>query len=219
MEAVVIINPASEYNAATERISTALKTLKKELISLRLQDVDILKQLISINETIKTMSTEERTKRNYRHNFHKHATNLYATYSGGRLPMAQRQTHLVRQQSVPRYCTLLPQRHSSNTTEEFNSSEDETGSSLGGSTESVSELNDSVSDIPVFSLSTATTRPRSLSVRFNQTRTGEEEIKRDDSQYEEILKRNILLWKVKSRKVDNDSVFSDSESETNETEC
>ncbi|XP_033740478.1 uncharacterized protein LOC117327537 [Pecten maximus] len=47
--------------AASDRINSALATLRSEMLDLRQQDVQLMKQLLSINDNIKTLSKRKRS--------------------------------------------------------------------------------------------------------------------------------------------------------------
>ncbi|XP_060069611.1 uncharacterized protein LOC132549677 [Ylistrum balloti] len=48
--------PTASNSAATDRINSALATLRSDMLDLRQQDVQLMQQLMSINENIQTLT-------------------------------------------------------------------------------------------------------------------------------------------------------------------
>ncbi|XP_060069612.1 uncharacterized protein LOC132549678 [Ylistrum balloti] len=48
--------PTASNSSATDRINSALATLRSDMLDLRQQDVQLLQQLMSINENIQTLT-------------------------------------------------------------------------------------------------------------------------------------------------------------------
>ncbi|XP_064595509.1 uncharacterized protein LOC135462086 [Liolophura sinensis] len=191
-----------EYNAAKVRIDQALETLKRELKSMRDQDVALLKHLIKINETIRKLA---RGRSNSRSNQRK------ASCSGSTVAVGEGTARLVRQLSEPHDCRI-------------NAKEDELlGSSVGSledyvgdyvddfSISSGSELEDSTPSLrDIRLISRPISRPRSISFLTNAVRKDADSPTTNNSVYEEILRRNIILWKHRvstGTEAKNDSVF------------
>ena len=79
-------------------------------VSLRHQDVTLLKQLIHINDTIHTLSSETKSAKNRSRHVHNKPVRLSASFSGSSTtPCSKWRKSLVRQQSVPRYCDVVPE--------------------------------------------------------------------------------------------------------------
>ncbi|KAH3746425.1 uncharacterized protein LOC127848713 [Dreissena polymorpha] len=199
---------AAEYNAATDRISNALATLRDEMKSLRHQDVTLMRQFITMNDTIRSLSKDQKTERTRKKRMRNRT--LVA-------PPVLPQTTLVRQQSVPRYCDVIPEvreRTWSCSSDEYSeSSQDE---SLSDSMTSLAEETSSDDDdrmssaIPVF-------RPRALARQRSRSDETQTQSEHESSAVEKVLRHNVQLWKGRQSNVDSDSVFEDSISESDES--
>lgn len=192
-----------DYSKATDRINKALLTLKNELMELRSQDVELMRQLLHINDTIKELSPKPShyvvSKRlPYRGGIQSCiGLNAISTASLTELPHQ-------RLQSVPDY---YPNNMTS-----YHSSVDD----LNTSTDSIFE---SDSDLDISHVQKRHKSPNGLfrahSVSLSKIRTSIHVGKLvDDNCYEEMLKRNIKLWKCAlAGNRSREPVFHESEAE------
>ncbi|XP_060069617.1 uncharacterized protein LOC132549684 [Ylistrum balloti] len=169
--------------SVSDRINEALATLKTEMVNLRQQDVHLMKQLIGINDTIQKLSKQ----RPGSHSPHKEKF----TIPNGRRTFVNKtesipeETPLVRQQSVPNYCTMNGSLNGSlssiedvcSSLEDLSAAESDSDDNLFGSDQNLSE-----------SFSSTTSRSRSVANTSKESDL-------DYCSYEQILRRNIKLWK------------------------
>ncbi|XP_067675670.1 uncharacterized protein [Haliotis asinina] len=184
METSHIIQVGTEYVAATERINTALATLRRELTAMREQDLKLLRQLIHINETIRRLSSGRRALHERSSSC---AIRLNSSLNGySTLPV--RKPPLLRQQSEPRFC--VEEKHLSRASS-TSSEQDTLDSQEDIVYSSGSELEDSTSSLRLLKQKF---RPRSFSF-VSAVSFPVDGLTGGDSTYNEILKRNIRLWK------------------------
>ncbi|KAL5009622.1 hypothetical protein ScPMuIL_011927 [Solemya velum] len=190
-------------DSVSARLTNALATLKRELIAMRSQDIKLMKQLININETIRKLVADRVVVQS------PVMGNRYLSRSMSMKTSvfhSKKKTPLIRQQSEPLYCKLGTQQGKHQQLCSSSSFSESTESMEDNSFASFSELDDSTygnykhtqSNIP---------RVRSFS-HCPSTDYQDLELVTDDTKYEEILRRNIRLWKL-NQKDDNDSVFEE----------
>ncbi|XP_064594722.1 uncharacterized protein LOC135461515 [Liolophura sinensis] len=191
-----------EYNAAKVRIDQALETLKRELKSMRDQDVALLKHLITISETIRKLA---RGRSNIRTN------QRTIGRSGGAVAVVEGRARLIRQMSEPHDCRIIP-KDEELTGLSVGSLEDYIGDYVDDfSISSLSELEDSTPSLQDICL---ISRTRSISFLTPAARKDADSPTTNNSVYEEILRRNIVLWKNRlptELEAKNDSVFYEEE--------
>ena len=76
--------------------------------SLRHQDITLMRQLININDKIRSMSKDHTTAKNRAKRMRNRTLNVSASINQT-TPFSNWQTAIVRQQSVPRYCEVIPE--------------------------------------------------------------------------------------------------------------
>lgn len=205
---------AAEYGAATERVDKALATLKSELMELRSQDVDLMKQLITINDTIRELTPKKDQKINRKNYFY--LSKRGSSFGLHMLPENDNssETSLVRQQSAPNFS--INRRGSS--------------SSIYSSTVSLSDIEDvscSVEDC-IFQIGTEVEEfMASTEERLEQDMCGlpraksfcieNRHIPTQDSCYEDILMNNVKLWK--SSQIRNDTIMKEKKEEKLKCRC
>lgn len=184
-----ILKCAQEYNCLVEKININLKTLKTELLAMKKQDVNLMKQLIHISDVIQTICQKQQTP----------SPDSVIDESPTETFQKIKRAPLVRQQSVPYYITVL--RTQSNS---FNSSfeginevpEEETDSCSNDDSDSLLSvsMNGNYPSIPL--CLHPVSRPRSLSYEEPWGRNSSDSmIGLDDSYFEGVLHKNIELWK------------------------
>lgn len=182
-----IVDKVQEYKNTVDKINDHLLSLKTELLAMRKQDVKLLKQLITVHDIIQTFCqkcVEYSTCRDLNFN------------TTGSRPT------LVRQQSVPFYCGALLKSDTLN-------------SSIGSSFEGIEEipeddLTSEDGEESIYSLSggfpvnscqnhMVNLRPsRSMSYEVRSENDHEPVV---DGKLEDILKRNIELWKFSNKEI------------------
>ncbi|XP_033740476.1 uncharacterized protein LOC117327535 [Pecten maximus] len=173
--------------SGTDRINDALATLKREMMDLRQQDVHLMKQLIGINDTIQKLSKQ-------RPGSYGPLRKKFAIVNGRRTFVNNNESipeepPLVRQQSVPNYCnmnrsqsgSLSSIEDTSSSMEDLSTADSDSDDSLFGSEQNLSE-----------SFSSTTSRSRSVA---NTSAHVTKESDLEYCSYEQILRRNIKLWK------------------------
>ncbi|XP_048770860.1 uncharacterized protein LOC125676994 [Ostrea edulis] len=194
-----------------DSISSKLETLKSELTDLRRQDVDLMKQLIAISETIQKMSKARFPPDNHV------ISRTFVTNINGRkgcigvniVPpetLTSSDAPLLRRQSAPTFKYMNTPQHLSSTSlssvEDSYTSDDEFGTLVN----SISDIN----HLPRNSKFLVPEKQYLSTRRFSDivTKYPNSFVFRDgsnDSEYEEILLRNIKIWK--EEQLENDSVF------------
>ncbi|WAR08928.1 hypothetical protein MAR_018886 [Mya arenaria] len=205
----LLVNDAAEYNAATNRINSALQTLRDEMKSLRHQDVTLMQQFITMNDAIKSISKEQKTEKTRKKRMRNRTLVLNSASITQTTPSWQ--SPLVRQQSVPRYCDVIPEERtrtwscsSDELSEECLTEESQSDSMTSSDGDDVSSDEERLtSAFPVFQ-STLTPRLRSKSMKTRVSAT------QDVTSVETILNKNVKLWKGRIDKDENDSVFVES---------
>lgn len=184
-------NTKVAYCNATERINNALNKLKTELMSMRQMDLLLLKQLINISQTIQKIQ-KSRVLRVSK------SLSFSSSYLHPKPLQSQKRFHsstLERQNSAPFTMDRkrLMFRDMRSSTESSLSSFDES------EFDSQSEMDESTTSLPSIYpyLSPKAIRARAMS----QSRVSELSLSRDlsedpDKTYEDILKRNVRLWKL-----------------------
>ncbi|XP_021349188.1 uncharacterized protein LOC110447665 [Mizuhopecten yessoensis] len=173
--------------SSTDRINDALATLKKKMVDLRQQDVHLMKQLISINDTIQKLSKQ-------RPGLHGPVKKKFAILNGRRVfvnhnESIPEETPLVRQQSVPNYCSMNGSLSGSlSSIEDTCGSMEDLSSADSDSDDSLFGYEQNLSD----SFSSATSRSRSVA---NASAHVTKDSNTEYYSYEQILRRNIKLWK------------------------
>ncbi|XP_069138378.1 uncharacterized protein [Argopecten irradians] len=175
-----VMVPAS----VTDRINDAFATLKREMVDLRQQDVHLMKQLIGINDTIQKLSKQRPGSQGP-------LRKKFALINGRRKFVSSdepipEETPLVRQQSVPNYCNMNRIQSGSlssieDSIEDLSTDDSDSDDSLFGSEQNLSE-----------SFSSVTSRSRSVA---NTSAQVTKETDLEYCSYEQILRRNIKLWK------------------------
>lgn len=190
-------DPAScvrETASPAARIDRALHTLKSELMAMRQQDLQLLKQLIHINDNIRRLKRTRwlrdagRTASCGVLGARAAPSSSQGQVSGGK----ERTSVLLRQRSEPGMM-VLPRRLSALTSASSidTIADMEEADSLYGS---ATDLDDPDSPPPVAAATTPGMR-RSSSAFAALTFTPEELRSGGESSYGEILKRNVRLWK------------------------
>lgn len=193
MEKTGILQCAQEYNYLVEKVNVNLKSLKTELLAMKKQDVNLLKQLIHISDVIQTICQKQHTP----------SPDSAVDESPTETFHKTKRAPLVRQQSVPYYITVLRAQSSS-----FNSSfegineipEDETDSCSNDDSDSLLSvsMNGNYSAVPLYVQ--RANRPRSLSYEEPVGGTSHGSIVGlDDSFFESVLQKNIALWKSETQ--------------------
>lgn len=184
---------SSEHESATGRINNALQKIRSELSEIRDQDLKLLKQLIQISETIKRLSEDRLSKRRtwygQRQSVCSESAELYLDIE----PLTPdlddyREAILVRQFSEPVSFSrddLLDMRTNLSIFD---------GPIALDSSDTMDQ-----SWPPNFSRVQLRHRPHSVSILTSSRSYGmdnsQERIEGSDKSYEEILQRNIRLWK------------------------
>lgn len=214
-----------EYEAASQRIDAALNTLKEELMEMRQQDLQLLKQLIHISQSIQLLRRSQSLRATKSLSLSGHGLPLSTTCDFWRRPP------LTRQASVPQSLLLDKHRMLTATHSHSSTEADSLGSPDDYDFGSSSELDDSTSSLPslrrVYPHShpfphphsspshpplararpigypnphhqVSPTSPKPLPRMFGGVRpyTAEEPDHDDDTSYDEILRRNVRLWKM-----------------------
>ncbi|ESO93344.1 hypothetical protein LOTGIDRAFT_232755 [Lottia gigantea] len=183
-----------DFKSSSEKINSAIATLKHELTLMRDQDLQLLKQLIHIHETIRKLSKTRGGTPRRPVSCSSRGLNLSNGYMNGRRPP------LVRQQSEPYFCaeTGYYRGVSTSSTDEYFDFPDD-----GLSSES--EFDDSISSIKSLK---HVERLRTRSVSLIATVPLNCDELSSNACYSDILEKNIKLWKL-SQSLDKDSVFDD----------
>ncbi|XP_061177123.1 uncharacterized protein LOC133185848 [Saccostrea echinata] len=190
-----------------ESISDKLEAIKSELTDLRRQDVDLMKQLITISETIQKMN-----KSRFPPDNHVMSRTFITKINGKKgyigvniVPpeaLSSPEAPLLRRQSAPTYSPYYMMNTSVSSVEDLYTSDDDFGAPIN----SVSDAD----HLPEKSTLLVPEKPYLSARRFSDIVTKYPNVlsSRDmtnDSEYEEILLRNIKLWK--EGQIENDSVF------------
>ncbi|XP_033740480.1 uncharacterized protein LOC117327539 [Pecten maximus] len=184
METLMTSPPAS--NTATDRINTALATLRSEMADLRQQDVMLMKQLIHINDTIQSLSKR-------RPSSHRPLKKKLSFVNG-------RREFVNSDESIPENTSHIQQKRmtwsfggsfgsidSSSSTEDMGFMDSDSDDSLYSTEQNLSD-----------SLTSVTSRSLFIA-KIPET---------DDQSYEEIFRRNIKLWKFSKSESFEHSVVS-----------
>ncbi|KAL4233330.1 hypothetical protein ACF0H5_008012 [Mactra antiquata] len=101
----LLVNDAAEYNAATDRINSALQTLRDEMKSLRHQDVTLMSQFFTMNDKIQSLSKGQK----YNQTSNIPSNNKYVT-------KPRRSISGLRRKRMNKYCDVIPEErdHQSN---------------------------------------------------------------------------------------------------------
>ncbi|KAK7491537.1 hypothetical protein BaRGS_00017176 [Batillaria attramentaria] len=214
-----VAHARQEYEAASQRIDAALHTLKSELMEMRQQDLQLLKQLIHISQSIQRLRRNQSLRATKSLSLSGHGLPLSATCDFWRRPP------LTRQASVPQSLLLDKQRMLTATHSQSSTEADSLGSPDDFDFGSGSELDDSTSSLPTLRRVYPTTlyhppsahpplsraRPLGFPHPLHQgsptapqpptmfgrvTDSGDDLDDEDESSYDEILRRNVRLWKM-----------------------
>lgn len=180
-----------------------LEEIKAELSDLRRQDVDLMKQLISISETIQKLN-----KSKFPPDHHVISRTFVTKINGKKgyvgvniVPpesLAESEAPLLRRQSAPNIVPYHLKSASLSSVEDNCASDEE----FGNSVTSISDIN-SFSTNPNYLMAQ---KPYLSARRFSDIVTKFPIVHNEnDSEYEQILLRNIKLWK--DGQLENDSVF------------
>lgn len=175
-EEATVSGVAKDYLCIVDRVNCSLQKIKSELVSLRKQDVKLLKQLIQISEVIQTFYQRVDKKSDV-------SPDSGVDVSVTDLPQI-RKAPLVRQQSVPYYCRI-----------------NQTGSLLSSATSSFDDISEESADDSdsLFSLSLSGHFPPAFSITLNRARSLSYESPtadaETDSYFDEVLRKNVELWK------------------------
>lgn len=186
-----------------DSILEKLEEIKSDLSDLRRQDVDLMKQLISISETIQKLN-----KSKFPPDHHVISRTFVTKINGKKgyvgvniVPpesLTESEAPLLRRQSAPNIVPYHLKSVSISSVEDYYTSDEEFGNSIN----SISDIN-SLSTNPNHLLAR---RPYLSARRFSDIVTKFPIVhSSSDSEYEQILLRNIKLWK--DGQLENDSVF------------
>lgn len=209
MKSVLAVD-AAEYNAATDRINSALEMLRDEMKSLRQQDVTLMRQFITMNDAIRSISKDQKTEKRRAKRMRNRSINISASLHS---TTPSRPIPLVRQQSVPRYCDVIPEvreRTWSCSSDEESASDscDSLSSSVSSLNESDEESNTMSTGVPVFQYRLSS-RQRAKSLKTPVSTMSVNTV----SNVETVLQNNVKLWKIGQDSSDSDNVFDESEEE------
>lgn len=180
-----------------------LEEIKSELSDLRRQDVDLMKQLISISETIQKLN-----KSKFPPDHHVISRTFVTKINGKKgyvgvnivspKSLAEPEAPLLRRQSAPNIVPYHLKSVSLSSVEDNCASDEE----FGNSVTPISDIN-SLSTSPNYLMAH---KPYLSARRFSDIVTKFPIVHNsNDSEYEHILLRNIKLWK--DGQLENDSVF------------
>ncbi|CAG2222063.1 unnamed protein product [Mytilus edulis] len=160
-------------NTAEERINIALETLKKELVEMRSLDVELMKQLLSINDTIQKLTKGHTMTRT------QSCKSRISTKRSQRLQHIKDRVEkpIRRLQSTPSFCRL------SSTDSTSNFEKQESPNSMDDATFYFEESDE---DLYVKDGRLARYNSMSCIAPLDDTQT---------NCYEEILRANIKVWK------------------------
>ncbi|XP_078340936.1 uncharacterized protein LOC111102846 [Crassostrea virginica] len=187
-----------DMGSSEDRISLALASLKSDLMDMRSQDVQLMKQLIAINTTISTMSSSRR-----RSDFPVHRSASFSvinktypeTFSNRRCSDSACNT---RKPALTRHNSEPVQTHGTS----LNSSMEEIDSSyedLAGSDCNDSDCEFLANSPPAVSPNSRGSE-RKASLYFMRPLPEEHEL--DEKKYYGILMKNIKLWKYSQDSLD-----------------
>lgn len=194
-----------DYLGLVDKVNDKLRTLRADLISMRRQDVKLLKQLVNINDVIQAMYQRAKEVRSDEDEDTDELQNLRATHVWRE---TSRRTPLVRQQSVPYYCgapRTLATASMGDSMEGLDelSTEDDSSLLTGDVTDDTDSLFSSSGAVTIPMFHRHYIRQRAISCET----TSDEQNALDDSHFENMLMKNIQLWKF--------SLDKDSNSEQN----
>ncbi|XP_033740481.1 uncharacterized protein LOC117327540 [Pecten maximus] len=194
-------NVSRDYLRLVDKVNDKLRTLRADLISMRRQDVKLLKQLVNINDVIQAMYQRAKEVRSDEDDETDELQNMRTTDVWRE---TSRRTPLVRQQSVPYYCgapRMLTATSIGDSMEGLDEivAEDDSSLLIGDVTDDTDSLFSSSGalTIPVFNRHYI--RQRAISCET----TSNEQNSLDDSHFENMLMKNIQLWKFSLDKDSN----------------
>ncbi|CAC5372447.1 unnamed protein product [Mytilus coruscus] len=188
-----------ELMKASIKLDTTIETIKSDLVQLRNQDIKLMKQLIQISDTIQQISKRQMQQRPL-FNAKGYLSQVLMFINPASLSV-KIETPLIRQQSVPTYCRM-------NKLESASLSSIEDSDSLSTCDDSIRSSNseykyeDNTSIQRQLSVPESH-RPKSISTIPSLCL---DDITDCDQHVEEILMRNVRMWK-RTQQNDDDSVF------------
>ncbi|XP_060069691.1 uncharacterized protein LOC132549751 [Ylistrum balloti] len=191
-------NVSRDYLGLVDKVNDKLRTLRADLISMRRQDVKLLKQLVNINDVIQAMYQRAKEIRSDEDEDTDELENMRTTDVWRE---SSRRTPLVRQQSVPYYCgaprpvTTTSIGDSMEGLDEIEG-EDDPSRLTDDVTDDADSLFSSTGTIPVPVFHRHYIRQRAISCET----TSDEHNSLDDSHFENMLMKNIQLWKFSLHK-------------------
>lgn len=196
-----IMTEMDDLMSASIRLDTTIETIKTDLIQLRNQDIKLMKQLIQIGETIQQI-TKRQIQQRPSFNDKGYLSQVLMFVHPSSISVRV-DTPLIRRQSVPTYCQMKKYCGSST------SSIEDSSSSSSVYDDSVHNSLNELQTVPKnniqrqLSLPVQWNRPKSVS---SLSSTTQNDIHDSDRYLEEILIRNVKVWK-RTQQIDNDSVF------------
>ncbi|CAG2222057.1 unnamed protein product [Mytilus edulis] len=188
-----------ELMIASVRLDTTIETIKSDLVQLRNQDIKLMKQLIQISDTIQQISKRQIQQRPL-FNAKGYLSQVLMFINPASLSV-KIETPLIRQQSVPTYCRMNKLDSSSLSSIEDSGSLSTCDDSIRSSN---SEYKYEDNTLIQRQLSVPESqRPKSISTIPS---TYLDHITDCDQHVEEILMRNVRMWK-RTQQNDDDSVF------------
>ncbi|OWF52479.1 uncharacterized protein LOC110447710 [Mizuhopecten yessoensis] len=190
-------NVSRDYLGLVDKVNDKLRTLRADLISMRRQDVKLLKQLVNINDVIQAMYQRAKEIRSDEDDEADEPQTMRPTDVWR---ATSRRTPLVRQQSVPYYCgaprtfTATSMGDSMEGLDEI--ADDDPSLITGDVTDDTDSLFSSSGAITVPSFTKHYIRQRAISCET----TPNEQNTLDDSHFENMLMKNIQLWKFSLHK-------------------
>ncbi|XP_060069696.1 uncharacterized protein LOC132549754 [Ylistrum balloti] len=181
-----LLSSAPSNTTATDRINSALATLRNEMADLRQQDVMLMKQLININDTIQSLAKR-------RPSSHRPLKKKLSFVNG-------RRAFVNSDESIPENTSHIQQKRMTWTSSssfgsiDSSSSTEDMGFMDSDSDDSLCSSDQTLSD----SLSSVTSRSLFIA-KISET---------DDQSDEEIFRRNIKLWKFSQSESFEHSVVS-----------
>ncbi|XP_062619076.1 uncharacterized protein LOC134280650 [Saccostrea cucullata] len=190
-----------------ESIANKLEAIKLDLTDLRRQDVDLMKQLITISETIQKMN-----KARFPPNNHVISRTFVTKLNGKKgyigvniVPpeaLSSPEAPLLRRQSAPTYSPHYLKDSSVSSVEDSYTSDDDAGTPLN-SVSDANQLSGNSNNLVPGKQYLSARRFSDIVTKYPNTLSSRDVT--NDSECEEILLRNIKLWK--EGRIENDSVF------------
>ncbi|GAB1607851.1 uncharacterized protein LOC115227611 [Argonauta hians] len=208
-------SPYGEYLAATERINSGLHKLRLELSEIRDQDVQLLKQLIQISETIKKLSDDRLRKRRtwygQRQSMCSESSDIFIDVASLSPDLDEyREAVLFRQFSEPTSFSRDIYLDPTTTTAIFDASRYLTYGNLGNHSRDTQQQQQQQQQqqhnnwglgLELLKVPFRHSRPHSVSIvsekPYSMESSQEWQCQNDDNSYEELLERSVRLWKNK----------------------